>query len=328
MGNTMRSRPGSMDDDEDDEGRRGDGTQFHPPRSLTSHRSFKSTKSSTQSMRRTKSTGENLLLSKESREGRESNLSLTSQLTFSPAPPPLQHQTVAALAHGRQRDGGSFTTESEDTVHSGYEPVAAGTLDQPTATGIGFGYTELPRGGFVVATKALGAVQFGIPPETIKDSLVLGMSVPKHFVVQGDMFDRKLGLSRAEFEFPIYYQFFLCRSKVNIITFADHEGRIRTALQQTLFGPSKDELAVENDYPAGTPSSAFPNFAEESNGLDPSPKSLDDLVTFTLFNEDTNTARVVGKRPGAVHLPVYARRHRSSVLLLLLGRQEQNQAAV
>ncbi|KAH9260244.1 hypothetical protein BASA81_001413 [Batrachochytrium salamandrivorans] len=292
MGNTMRSRPGSMDG--------GEATDTHVPRSLTSHRSFKSTKSSTQPVRRTKSTGESLVLSKESREARESNLSLASQMTFSL--PPLQHHAVAALAHARQRDGGSFTTESEDMVRSGYEPVTVGTTDQPTTTtttttttGIGFGYIELPRGGFVVATKALGAVQFGIPPETIKDSLVLGMSVPKHFVVQGDMFDRKLGLSRAEFEFPIYYQFFLCRSKVNIITFADHERRIRIALQQTLFGPSKDELALEEDYPLGTPSSAFPNFAEESNGLDPSPKSLDDLVTFTLFNEDTNIAHVMGE---------------------------------
>ncbi len=42
--------------------------------------------------------------------------------------------------------------------------------------------TLLPRGGFVVAT-ASGALQFGIPPETLKDSIAIGMEVPLHYVV-------------------------------------------------------------------------------------------------------------------------------------------------
>lgn len=40
----------------------------------------------------------------------------------------------------------------------------------------------LKRGGLVVDTSA-GSIQFGIPPETIKDSLISGFEVPQFFVV-------------------------------------------------------------------------------------------------------------------------------------------------
>ena len=40
----------------------------------------------------------------------------------------------------------------------------------------------LPRGGTSVRTSA-GFVQFGLPPETIKDSMSMGLDVPCHFVI-------------------------------------------------------------------------------------------------------------------------------------------------
>ena len=40
---------------------------------------------------------------------------------------------------------------------------------------------SLPRGGVIVHTP-IGTVQFGMPPDTIKDSMKLGISVPKIFV--------------------------------------------------------------------------------------------------------------------------------------------------
>lgn len=64
--------------------------------------------------------------------------------------------------------------------------------------------TELPRGGISIQTKAVGAVQFGIPPETIKDSMRLGLEVPRVFVVPVERFCREigpaLGINLAEFE--------------------------------------------------------------------------------------------------------------------------------
>lgn len=55
--------------------------------------------------------------------------------------------------------------------------------------------------------------QVGIPPETIKDSMALGLPVPQYFVVPPEKFCRtlgnSLGVNVAEFEFPAYYNFFL-----------------------------------------------------------------------------------------------------------------------
>ena len=48
----------------------------------------------------------------------------------------------------------------------------------------------LPRGGVHVTTK-YGAVQFGLPPETIKDSMQMGLTVPGIFVVPKDRFNLK-----------------------------------------------------------------------------------------------------------------------------------------
>ena len=64
--------------------------------------------------------------------------------------------------------------------------------------------TQLPRGGISIQTQAVGAVQFGIPPETIKDSMRLGLEVPRVFIVPVERFCREigpaLGINLAEFE--------------------------------------------------------------------------------------------------------------------------------
>ena len=83
---------------------------------------------------------------------------------------------------------------------------------------------HLPRGGTVVSTCA-GDIQFGIPPETIKDSMKLGLSVPTYFVILGEMFDRQAGLNMAEFEFPAYFNFFVLKRRVTLICMPDLEAR-------------------------------------------------------------------------------------------------------
>lgn len=45
----------------------------------------------------------------------------------------------------------------------------------------------LKRGGIVINT-SIGNIQFGIPPETIKDSLISGYEVPQYFVVPDSIF--------------------------------------------------------------------------------------------------------------------------------------------
>ena len=44
---------------------------------------------------------------------------------------------------------------------------------------------KLPRGGYVVNTSE-GKIQFGMPPDTIKDHLLLGLAVPSIFVLYGE----------------------------------------------------------------------------------------------------------------------------------------------
>ena len=43
----------------------------------------------------------------------------------------------------------------------------------------------------------------GAPPETIKDSMKLGLEIATNFVVVGEMFDRVTGINTAEVEFPV-----------------------------------------------------------------------------------------------------------------------------
>ena len=74
----------------------------------------------------------------------------------------------------------------------------------------------LPRGGVVVKTSA-GLLQVGIPPETIKDTMRLPEGVPPVFVVARELFDYDRGVSVAEVEFPIFYHYFIRRSRAVIV---------------------------------------------------------------------------------------------------------------
>lgn len=61
---------------------------------------------------------------------------------------------------------------------------------------------ELPCGGLLISTRQ-EPVQFGIPPETIKDTMATG--VPSIFIVPGTLFSLEKGISLTELEFPVYY---------------------------------------------------------------------------------------------------------------------------
>ncbi|TMW67334.1 hypothetical protein Poli38472_012450 [Pythium oligandrum] len=156
---------------------------------------------------------------------------------------------------------------------------------------------KLPRGGVVTST-CIGPVQLGMPPETIKDSMKLGIPVPRHYIVPSEPFTRVLGANMgvnvAEFEFPAYCNFFFKRQCVNlIVTSLDVEKRIRQVFQETLFGPAT--LDLTHDFPHSTPPERVPDLQKE---LDYFRKfgdtliTLDMLLKFTHFN-DQNEAVVV-----------------------------------
>lgn len=104
--------------------------------------------------------------------------------------------------------------------------------------------TELPRGGYLVDTSA-GYIQFGSPPETLKDTIFLPKGVPSIFILPMEHFDPKVGMSVAEIEFPIYYNFFLKKRKTKVYVSPDHIENMRIVLEESVFGPK--HLNIERD---------------------------------------------------------------------------------
>ncbi|HPO60100.1 MAG TPA: hypothetical protein PLN45_00990, partial [Exilispira sp.] len=91
--------------------------------------------------------------------------------------------------------------------------------------------TQLPRGGYLVNTSA-GYIQFGSPPETLKDTLFLPLGVPKIFILPIEHFDPKQGMSVAEIEFPIYFNYFLKKQKTKIYVDPAHISNMVTVLNE------------------------------------------------------------------------------------------------
>jgi len=105
----------------------------------------------------------------------------------------------------------------------------------------------LPRGGVYVKTRH-GPVQFGIPPETIKDTMRLQIDVPKMYVVGKERFNLKFGTNTAEFEFPAYYNFFIKGSRTTVISSAEAASVIRSVMDEAIEGPVEDELYQDTEY--------------------------------------------------------------------------------
>ncbi len=120
--------------------------------------------------------------------------------------------------------------------------------------------TPLPRGGYLVDSPT-GYLQFGSPPETIKDTMALPKSVPETFVLPRQLFDWNKGVNLADLEFPIYYNYFLRGRKTRIVCTRDQAPRVMKALQEALFGPK--ELTLENDVVASDGQTSVPDLRSE-----------------------------------------------------------------
>jgi len=134
--------------------------------------------------------------------------------------------------------------------------------------------TKLPRGGISIETKAVGRVQFGIPPETIKDSMRLGIPVPQIYIVPAERFCRDmgpaLGVNLAEFEFPGYFNFFIRQKTCTLVVDSqDAEDNICRVFEETLLGPKQFRRKVdpathdEQDFAPDYPKDSIPNFEKE-----------------------------------------------------------------
>src|SRR5215831_20844483 len=99
------------------------------------------------------------------------------------------------------------------------------------------GIAKLPRGGALVSTGA-GPVQLGCPPESIKDILKLGLEVPAVLVMPRTWFSRRRGLTVAEVEFPVYYNYFVLGRRTTLVCDAGERRRLLVILGESLFGPA------------------------------------------------------------------------------------------
>ena len=120
--------------------------------------------------------------------------------------------------------------------------------------------TPLPRGGYLVDSPE-GYIQFGAPPETIKDTMALPKSVPLVFVLPRALFDWRKGINLADLEFPIYYNFFIRKKKTHIICTKSQAGRLVRALQEALFGPIG--LSLSGDVFGAGRETYLPDLASE-----------------------------------------------------------------
>lgn len=128
-------------------------------------------------------------------------------------------------------------------------------------------------------------MQIGVPPETIKDVMELRLDVPVAYVLPRELFDRRRGLSVAEFEFPAYYSFFLLKRRCRLVVLSrDVERRVRSIFQESLFGPSAGPLPSE--FADGFPESHRPDFQKESDYFRTVPGkgrlTVDDLIEFVV----------------------------------------------
>lgn len=143
-------------------------------------------------------------------------------------------------------------------------------------------YTTLPRGGYLLET-SVGYIQFGSPPETIKDTMYLPRSSPLIYVLPRHFFHVKKGISVAELEFPIYYNFYLRQKKTYIVCTREQRDQLVIVLKESVFGPEKVDLRSE--YPDGENSEGYPDMVAEIEHFRGNRK-LDDLVRFVIFNEE------------------------------------------
>ncbi len=140
----------------------------------------------------------------------------------------------------------------------------------------------LPRGGYLLETPA-GLIQFGSPPETIKDTMVMPGGVPQIFVLTSELFNWIKGISIAEIEFPIYYNYFIQKKKTLIICQQQQFVQMKAILKESLFGP--DSFDISEDYNPAIDPSRIPDISREMEFFRQGRK-LSDLLSFGIFNAE------------------------------------------
>jgi hypothetical protein len=195
------------------------------------------------------------------------------------SPNPSSPASLVALRLARLKGSPSFGSGSSafDSVHSmvstsPWKPPRISWVDATTSADNTARVVQLERGGTVVST-CIGNIQVGMPPETIKDSMKLGIPVSQFFVIPRSLFDHRSGINVAEFEFPAYYNFFIRgQTRTTLITTPEVEKRIREVFRETLLGP-EDFSSLPNDFSKSFPIEDAPDLRRECDHFGKNPFS-------------------------------------------------------
>ncbi len=137
---------------------------------------------------------------------------------------------------------------------------------------------KLQRGGYLIETHD-GLIQFGSPPETIKDTMNEKNGVPSIFVLPEKFFSWTKGISVAELEFPIYYNFFFRKLRTTIVCQKPQAERFKKVLRESVFGPDQPDFSID--------------YTDKNKAYDISPEisyfrtmELGDMVEFATFENN------------------------------------------
>lgn len=153
---------------------------------------------------------------------------------------------------------------------------------------------RLPRGGALIETSA-GCIQFGAVPETIKDTLGTAAGVPQIFVLPPRLISLDRGVSFADLEFPVYFNFFALGRRITVICDEQQREIISTVLREAVFGPERIDVTL--DQPAGRATRVVADLEAELAWFRKHPKKpgarieLSDMVEFVPYDA-SGTARL------------------------------------
>ncbi len=143
-------------------------------------------------------------------------------------------------------------------------------------------FTTLPRGGYLIES-SVGYIQFGSPPETIKDTMQLPLGCPQIYVLPNKFFHVTKGISVAELEFPLYMNHFLRRKKTYVVCTEDQREQLRVVLNESVFGP--ENVDVRSEYIESEESYGFPDLKAEMEYFRGN-NTLDQMVQFVIFKDN------------------------------------------
>jgi CRP-like cAMP-binding protein len=150
-------------------------------------------------------------------------------------------------------------------------------------------FENLPRGGTLVEGEGF-RIQMGSYPETIKDTMKTEKGVPDLYLLPDDLFDTHLGVSNADLEFPVYFNYFIRQQKCRFICHRHQLKPIIRVLREAVSGPFN--FSLEDEYPEGAKSFGYPDLKKEMKFYKEDPKSprgywgLKDMIEILIFDKN------------------------------------------